>query len=124
MSLRLTSHQRDCRDGAREFAATRVEPWAGEIDQLQVTPDHVLASVRASGYLGAALPEQWGGGGLDPLSYGLVTEEVGRACSSVRSLMTVHNMSTQAIARVGNPAQREDLLPPLCSGERIIAFAL
>jgi hypothetical protein len=80
--------------------------------------------MRTSGYLGAALPQQWGGGGLDPISHGLVTEEIGKACSSVRSLMTVHNMSAQAIARVGDSDQRKDLLPRLCTGEQIIAFAL
>jgi glutaryl-CoA dehydrogenase (non-decarboxylating) len=120
----LTDRQRDSRDRAREFAADRIAPWADEIDQQQTTPEHVLAAMKSSGYLGAALPKQWGGGGLDPISYGLVTEEIGRACSSVRSLMTVHNMSAQAIARIGDPDQRNDLLPRLCTGEQIIAFAL
>jgi glutaryl-CoA dehydrogenase (non-decarboxylating) len=124
MSLRLTDDQLGHRDRARTFAADRIAPWAGEIDERQTTPAHVLTAMRASGYLGAALPGRWGGGGLDPVSYGLVTEEVGRVCSSVRSLMTVHNMAAQAILRVGDPGQRADLLPRLCTGERIIAFAL
>jgi glutaryl-CoA dehydrogenase (non-decarboxylating) len=122
MSLRLTDGQIENRDRAREFAADRIAPWADEIDQRQTPPENVLTAMR--GYLGAALPEQWGGGGLDPVSYGLVTEEIGKACSSVRSLMTVHNMSAQVIARIGNQDQREDLLPRLCTGERVIAFAL
>jgi alkylation response protein AidB-like acyl-CoA dehydrogenase len=124
MSIRLTDNQLHSRDQARRFAADRIAPWAAEIDQRQTTPDHVLTAMRTGGYLGAALPARWGGGGLDPVSYGLVTEEIGTACSSVRSLMTVHNMSAQAIARMGDPDQHGDLLPPLCTGERIIAFAL
>ncbi|MFI7542413.1 acyl-CoA dehydrogenase family protein [Actinoplanes sp. NPDC049599] len=124
MSVRLTDGQLGHRDRAREFAAASITPWAGEIDQRQSTPEHVLAAMRSSGYLGAALPERWGGGGLDPVSYGLVTEEIGRACSSVRSLMTVHNMAAQAIFRAGDPDQRAELLPRLCTGEQLIAFAL
>src|SRR4051812_45122067 len=95
----LTDGQASCRDRARRFACEQIAPWAGRIDEQQSTPDSVLAAVKASGYLGAALPPQWGGGGMDPVSYGLVTEEIGKACSSVRSLMTVHNMSSQAIVR-------------------------
>jgi alkylation response protein AidB-like acyl-CoA dehydrogenase len=123
MSL-LTDRQRECRDRARQFAAAEIAPWADRIDQRQTTPDSVLVAMRTSGYLGAALPEQWGGGGMDPVSYGLVTEEIGRACSSVRSLMTVHNMSAQALIRLGDADQRLRWLPDLGKGERIIAFAL
>jgi glutaryl-CoA dehydrogenase (non-decarboxylating) len=124
MNLRLTDAQLDCRDRARRFAFECISPSANYIDQHQTTPDSVLAAIRASGYLGAALPAQWGGGGIDPVSYGLVTEEIGKACSSVRSLMTVHNMSAQALAKLGSPDQHLRWLPDLCTGEKIIAFAL
>jgi len=67
---------------------------------------------------------QWGGGGIDPVSYGLVTEEIGKTCSSVRSLMTVHNMSAQMIVKLGTPDQQTRWLPDLCAGEKIIGFAL
>jgi glutaryl-CoA dehydrogenase (non-decarboxylating) len=124
VSIQLTDAQRDFRDQTRQFARQEIVPWADQIDQEQVTPDSVLTTVRKSGYLGAALPARWGGGGLDPVSYGLLTEEIGKACSSIRSLLTVHNMSAQAIVKLGSHEQREQWLPALCAGEKIIAFAL
>lgn len=124
MTILLTDRQRDWRDRARRFASEQVAPWAQHIDQQQSTPASVRAAMTASGYLGAALPADWGGGGLDPVSYGLVTEEIGKACSSVRSLMTVHNMAAQTLVRLASPDQKARWLPDLCAGRAIIAFAL
>jgi alkylation response protein AidB-like acyl-CoA dehydrogenase len=124
VDLRLTDSQSECRERARQFAAERIAPWADEIDREQTTPAAVISAVKDSEYLGAALPARWGGGEIDPVSYGLMTEEIGKACSSVRSLMTVHNMSAQAIARMGTRSQQDCWLPDLCTGRRIIGFAL
>jgi glutaryl-CoA dehydrogenase (non-decarboxylating) len=124
MDIRLTDRQLDSRDRARQFAFEQILPWATRIDQRQTTPVCVLAAIKKSGYLGASLPTQWGGGGIDPVSYGLVTEEIGKTCSSVRSLMTVHNMSAQMIVKLGSPDQQTRWLPDLCAGESIIGFAL
>jgi alkylation response protein AidB-like acyl-CoA dehydrogenase len=124
MDIRLTDQQLDTRDRARRFASEAILPWASRIDHRQTTPARVLAAIKKSAYLGTALPTQWGGGGLDPVSYGLVTEEIGKTCSSVRSLMTVHNMSAQAIVKHGSPDQQTRWLPDLCGAEKIIAFAL
>jgi hypothetical protein len=124
LTIRLTATQLDHRNRARQFAAEYIAPHAQRIDEAQTTPASVLASVRANGYLGAALPAGWGGGGMDPVSYGLVTEEIGKTCSSVRSLMTVHNMSAQTLAKLGTSDQRERWLPELSTGEKLIAFAL
>ncbi|MFI6710675.1 acyl-CoA dehydrogenase family protein [Nonomuraea sp. NPDC050478] len=122
--MRLTDVQAGWRDRARRFAAERIAPLADQIDRQQATPASVLAAMREEGYLGAALPARWGGGELDPVSYGLVTEEIGKACSSVRSLMTVHNMAAQALTALGDRHQRQRWLPELCTGRKIIAFAL
>jgi alkylation response protein AidB-like acyl-CoA dehydrogenase len=108
----------------RTFVETHVAPKAREIDEAESTPPALLATLRASRYLGMALPREWGGGGIDPIAHGLATEEFGRACSSIRSLLTVHNMSSQAISRIGTSEQRKTWLPALCSGDAIIAFAL
>lgn len=124
MDLALTDAQQAARDRARQFATEHLDPVAAEIDRAQTTPASVVEALSRSGWLGAALPERWGGGALDPLSYGLATEEIGRACSSVRSLMTVHNMSAQGLVRFGTAEQQARWLPSLCAGERKIAFAL
>ncbi|GMT99608.1 acyl-CoA dehydrogenase family protein [Corallococcus caeni] len=124
MDLRLTDEQHARREAARRFAADVIEPWAERIDREDTTPPSLQAALRASGYLGAALPTEWGGGGIDPVSHGLMTEEIGRVSSSVRSLLTVHDMGAQAITRFGTAEQKARWLPPLCAGEKIIAFAL
>jgi hypothetical protein len=70
------------------------------------------------------LPGKCGGKGLDMITYGLLNEEIGRACSSVRSLLTVHDMVAQALNRWGNQAQKEKWMTRLASGQIIGAFAL
>lgn len=112
------------RSRIRKFVKRCLEPVANQIDATQITPPSVIAAMAENGWLGAALPTKWGGGGLDPLEYGLVTEEVGRVSAAVRSLMTVHNMSAQALLRFGSDEQRTQWLPALCKGQKTIAFAL
>jgi alkylation response protein AidB-like acyl-CoA dehydrogenase len=124
MDFRLTDAQEAHRKAARTFATEVLEPWADRVDREDVTPSALLSAIRRSGYLSAALPAEWAGGGLDPVSHGLVTEEIGRVSSSLRSLVTAHGMSAQAIARFGTSEQRERWMPGLCSGEQLIAFAL
>ncbi|MEO1374368.1 MAG: acyl-CoA dehydrogenase family protein, partial [Cyanobacteria bacterium J06635_10] len=70
------------------------------------------------------LPQEYGGKGMDMITYGILNEEIGRGCSSVRSLLTVHNMVSQALCKWGNKSQKEYWLPKLASGEIIAAFAL
>ena len=124
MDLSLTDAQQAVRSRARQFAIEHLDPFASEIDRSQTTPASVIQAMVKGGWLGAALPRRWGGGELDPLSYGLVTEELGRACASVRSLMTVHNMAAQSLVRFGTAEQQARWLPELCAGEKRIAFAL
>lgn len=124
MQSDLTESHLAVRSRIRDFAKSQLESVANEIDATQVTPASVINAMAENGWLGAALPTDWGGGGLDPLAYGLVTEEVGRVSSAVRSLMTVHNMSTQALLRFGSDEQRARWLPALCKGQKRIAFAL
>jgi alkylation response protein AidB-like acyl-CoA dehydrogenase len=124
VQLTLTDAQRAARDSARRFAKERILPLAGQLDREQAMPATLLDCLRADGWLGAGLPAQWGGGGMDPVAYGLATEEIGKACSSVRSFLTVHNMAAQSLLRFGSAEQKTRFLPDLCSGRRLIAFAL
>jgi len=124
MTCDLSEAQRDASERARRFVTEAILPFAALIDETQTTPQHVLQALRANSWLGAGLPAQWGGGELDPLAYGLAMEQFGWACSSTRTLLTVHNMTAQVILRFGSAQQRERWLPALCSGEKIIAFAL
>jgi alkylation response protein AidB-like acyl-CoA dehydrogenase len=84
-----------------------------------------VGTLAEAGFLAAALPEDLGGGGLDSVSYCLLCEELGRADSSVRGIVSVSNgLYGKTVARWGTDAQKEELLPPLASGERLGCYAL
>lgn len=116
--------QLEARDRARALVRDHVAPHAGRWEREDGFPLDLIGELRRAGLLGAPLPAAAGGGGLDPIAYGLVTDEVGRGCSSVRSLLTVHDMTTLAVQRWGSRALREELVPAMARGERIAAFAL
>lgn len=124
MRLTPTDRQRELRAGFRAFADAEVAPLAAAHDAEERIDPGLPAKLAKAGYLGALLPAEYGGRALDAVSYGMLHEEIGRACSSVRSLLTVHDMVAETVRRWGSPAQRERLLPRLVSGELIAAFAL
>ncbi len=106
------------------FADTEVAPLAARIDAEQRIDPALVARLAKAGYLAALLPVEHGGRGLDLIAYGLLHGEIGRACSSTRSLLTVHDMVADTIRRWGSAEQRDYWLPRLASGETIGAFAL
>jgi alkylation response protein AidB-like acyl-CoA dehydrogenase len=119
-----TARQEELRAAFRAFAQAEILPRAAEIDHDQRFPEDLIRRIAEQGYLAPWLPRERGGQGMDFVTYGVLTEEVGRACSSSRSLLTSHGMVTQAIARWGDEAQKRSLLPQLAAGQRIAAFAL
>ena len=84
----------------------------------------MIARLGERGYLGGLVPRDYGGAGLDMVTFGLLNEEIGRGCSSVRSLLTVHGMVQFAILRWGREDQKKKWLPRLATGEVIGAFGL
>ncbi|HLG60374.1 MAG TPA: acyl-CoA dehydrogenase family protein [Ktedonosporobacter sp.] len=124
MDMELTPQQKASQAQFRTFVQAEVMPIADRYDQEERTPPDLIQKVAAQGYLGAIIPPAFGGMGLDMVSFGLLNEEVGRGCSSLRSLLTVHNMVASAILRWGNKQQQECYLPRLARGEMIAAFGL
>ncbi len=124
LRLELSAAQREARRRCREFVATSVAPHAGAWDREGRIPPEVIAELRRRGYLGSHLAPQLGGGGVDPVTYGLLTEEIGRGCSSLRSLLTVHDMVSEAIRRWGSPYLKREVLPRLARAELLAALAL
>jgi alkylation response protein AidB-like acyl-CoA dehydrogenase len=110
---------------AREFAARAIRPRAAEFEASEALPRDLIRALADQGYLAASFPEEYGGLGLDPVYYGLLTEEIGKACSSTRALLTVHtSMVGETLLRWGTPEQKTAWLPLMARGERIAAFAL
>ena len=124
MKLELSARQKDDRAKFRAFVDREICPFAGEWDRQEFTPPELIKKIAKLGFLGAALPQEYGGRSMDTITYGILNEEVGRGCSSIRSLLTVHNMVSQALSKWGNKSQKEYWLPRLASGETIAAFAL
>lgn len=122
--IELTSQQKNYQAEIRAFVNEEIFSYAGKWDKKEYTPLDLIKKIAQRGFLGAVLPQEYGGKGMDMISYGILNEEIGRGCSSVRSLLTVHNMVSQALRKWGNKPQKEYWLPLLASGEVIAAFAL
>jgi alkylation response protein AidB-like acyl-CoA dehydrogenase len=124
LRMELGPAQEAARAAFAAFADREILPHAGEWDRASATPRGVIARMAEEGYLGAVIPREHGGAGMDWVTFGLLNEELGRACSSIRSLVTVHSMASWAVLRWGSRAQKEHWLPRLARGETIGAFAL
>jgi glutaryl-CoA dehydrogenase (non-decarboxylating) len=125
MNLELTHTQQALREEFRSFVQTALQPYANEYDKQGFIPTELIQQLGAQGYLGATIPESYGGRGMDQVSYGLLNEEIGRACSSTRSLITVHSsLTAETLLRCGSKAQKEHWLPLLAKGAKLAAFGL
>jgi alkylation response protein AidB-like acyl-CoA dehydrogenase len=99
-------------------------PNADHYDVEERIPQELVAKMAQRGYLGALLPEGYGGRGMDMLTFGLLCEQVARGSCSVQSLVTVQNMVGHTVQRWGNQAQKDYWLGKLASGEVLAGFAL
>lgn len=124
MDLGLTPEHEQRRQAFREFAEQEIKHHANEYDRREQLPADLIQKLSNQKFFGASLPTDRGGSGLDAISYGLLHEEIGKACSSVRSLLTVHQMVAHAILRWGSHQERSHWLPQLAEGQTIAAFAL
>jgi glutaryl-CoA dehydrogenase (non-decarboxylating) len=112
------------REAFRAVFDSVVASRATEFDREGCVPPDVIAELASRGYLGFVVPTHLGGVGGSMATLGVLHEEAGRACSSVRSLLTVHSMVSYAILRWGNHVQQQHWLPVLAKGGMIAAFGL
>jgi hypothetical protein len=120
----LTDEQARARAAFRGFVDAQVAPFADDYDREQRLPRALIDEAARRGFLGATLPAEYGGGAMSMLLYGLLNEEVGRGCSSLRSLLTVHGMVAHVVLKWGSRELRARWLPRLAAGEKLAAFAL
>lgn len=110
---------------ARQFTDVHIRPYAGEFDKNEALPRKLIQQMAAKGYLAAVFPCEYGGLGLDSITYGHLTEVIGKACCSTRTLLTVHtSLVGETLCRWGTRSQKERWLPAMAMGEKIAAFAL
>ena len=125
MDLDLTDEQRLIQETARDFADNEIVPQARENDRAARFDRELASRMGDMGYLGAPVAEEYGGRSLDYLSYGLIVEEVGRADSSARTVVSVQtSLVCGSIERWGTEEQKRHWLPRLCSGEALGCFGL
>lgn len=112
------------RGSVRAFVETHIAPYADRYDRAGTVPEELLQRLGEAGLWAPFLPAELGGSGMDMVTLGEVHEEVGRGCSSVRSLLTVHTMVSWAVQRWGSESQRQRWGPGLASGRVAGAFCL
>jgi hypothetical protein len=125
MNFQLTPEQQEVRALARDFAEREVAPVIHHFDEVQEFPHEIMAKLAGTGLLGALVPEEYGGAGLDYVSYALAVEELNRVDASVGITMWAHNsLCTNHIALFGSAAQKAAYLPRLGRGEALGAWGL
>jgi alkylation response protein AidB-like acyl-CoA dehydrogenase len=125
VDFQLTPEQELVRDTVRAFVEAEVLPHAREWDRAEAMDRAIVGKLAELGILGATLPAEYGGMGLDTVTYCLVTEELGRGDSSVRGIVSVQNgLVGKTIARWGDEEQKREWLPRLASGEALGCYAL
>ena len=125
MDFSPTEDQLAVQRTAREFAQGEVLPKAAEIDREHRHPAELVQRMAELGFLGMAVPEPYGGAGLDHVSYVLAMEEIARACASTAVIMSVNNsLVCDPLSRFGTEAQKQEWLVPLASGKLLGCFAL
>jgi butyryl-CoA dehydrogenase len=121
----LSEQQVMIRDMARQFAQEQLAPHAAEWDATARFPKEAVTAMGELGLMGMLVPEEWGGAGVDLVSYALAVEELAAGDGSCSTIMTVHNsVGCVPIWKYGTQAQKERFLRPLAKGEMLACFCL
>jgi butyryl-CoA dehydrogenase len=125
IDFELTDEQKLIRETAREFSDREIAPRARENDRNEHFDTELVQKMADMGFLGAIVPEEYGGRGADYLTYALIVEEIGRNDSAMRTVVSVvTSLVCSSIARWGTDDQKQRWLPELCSGEALGCFGL
>ena len=125
MDFALSHGQQEIKDRATEFADRYVAPYAADWDREARFPAPVFEKMAEAGFMGLCVPEEYGGGGMDFLSYVLLIEELSRADAGVGVTLAVHTSAgTLPILMYGDKEQKSRFVPDLARGEKIGCFAL
>jgi alkylation response protein AidB-like acyl-CoA dehydrogenase len=125
MDFELTQDQREIQALTREFARAEIDPHAAQWDRDHFFPRELFEKLAELGLMGTCVPEEYGGAGVDFLSYILVLEELSRADAGVGVTVAVHtSAATLPILSFGTDEQKSRFVPPLARGEQLGAFAL
>jgi alkylation response protein AidB-like acyl-CoA dehydrogenase len=125
MEFSLTEEQKMVRDMVRKFADSEIKPVAAELDEKHEHPAEIVKKLGELKMLGIAVPEEYGGGGMDYVSYVLALIEISRACASTGVIMSVNNsLYCFPVAEYGDEDQKKKYLTPCASGQRLGCYGL
>jgi butyryl-CoA dehydrogenase len=125
MEFNLTEEQKMLRDMCRDFARSELEPLAKQMDSERSMPGRIIRRMGELGLLGICVPQEYGGAGMDAISYTLAVEEISRACASTAVVMIGNNsLVCSPLNRFGSEEQKRKYLAPLAGGEKLGCLAL
>jgi len=125
MNIDLTEEQKMLRDMVREFAEKEVRPIAAQLDETGQFPYELIKKCADLNLMGVSVPEKWGGGEMDTISYCIAIEEISRCCASTGVILSVNNsLVCDPLIEFGTDEQKEKWLRPLAEGKKIGCFAL
>jgi butyryl-CoA dehydrogenase len=125
MEFALNKEQEMVKKMARQFAEKEIAPIAADIDEKAEFPTETIRKMGELGFMGMTVPKEWGGAGMDDLSYAIAVEEISRVCASHGVTMSVCNsLVCWPLTKYGTDAQKEKFLRPVASGKTLGCFAL
>ncbi|MBQ4342010.1 MAG: acyl-CoA dehydrogenase [Clostridia bacterium] len=125
MDFKLSSEHLMARTLFSEFAENEVKPYAAEVDETEEFPKGTVEKLQRYGFMGIPIPREFGGQGCDSLTYVMCVEELSKRCATTGVIVSAHtSLCCDPIYKFGTPAQKEEYLKPLASGDKLGAFAL
>jgi len=125
MDFTLNDEQKMVQEMARDFAENEIKPKAPELDKSERHPAEIVQKMAELNLMGIAIPDVYGGGGADIVSYVLALEEISRGCASVGVIMSVNNsLVCDPLSTFGTEEQKKKYLVPLASGKKLGCFGL
>lgn len=125
MPFRLTEEQRLIQQTARDFVNDEIKPHVRDWELAGEIPSEIYDKMASLGFLGAPIPTELGGAGLDSIAYAVLTEELAKGCSSLRTSLSVNaSLFGQTLMRFGSEAQKKKWVTPTAKGEKLGAWAL
>ncbi len=125
MDFQLNETQQALRDMTQEFANKEIRPLADKLDKEAMFPEDLVKRMGELGLMGMTVPDDWGGSGLDSVSYAIAMENISWGCASTGVIMSVNNsLYCDPILKNGNDSQRTNWLAPYAKGEKLGCFGL
>jgi len=125
MNFELTEEQKMIQEMARKFAEREIKPVAAELDRTHRHPEAIVKQMGELGLMGVTIPEEYGGAGMDYVSYVLSMIEISKACASCGVIMSVCNsLYNFPVYKYGTEEQKQQFLRPVASGEALGCYGL